>query len=109
MIYVVEPGAAWALYRRCTVLAADLRDSEGPGPLLFDGASDLAQRYAAVRRELLRFGVVVPAAADPWPDPRGWLSDRTMAAALGGALRRLEALLAPPGAPTMAPYGTLCC
>ena len=85
MISGVSEQAAWQLYRRAAVLWQDLRDHEGAGPVLFDDAAALAQRYAAVRRELLLFGIVTPGCADPWPDPRGWLSDRTMAAALGGA------------------------
>lgn len=105
----VDQRRAWSLYRRVAALWDELRDGEALGPVLFDAAADLTRRYDALRRELLWFGIVVPRCADPWPDPRGWLSDRTMAAALRGALRRLEALLAPPGMPAMASYGVMCC
>ena len=66
-------------------------------------------RLHPVIRELLMFGLIVPAAADPWPDPRGWLSDSTMAIALHRAMRRMELTLAPPEAVAFQTYGALCC
>lgn len=108
MIYV-DQRRMWSLYRRSAVLLADLRDGEHIRPVLFDDGAEIVQRYSGLRRELLMFGLIVPAAADPWPDPRGWLSDSTMAIALHRAMRRMELTLAPPEAVAFAPRGVLCC
>lgn len=108
MIYV-DPSLLWGLYRRSAVLLADLRDGEDLRPMLFHDGADVVQRYDGLRMDLLRFGLVIPACADPWPDARGWISDSTMALALHGVMRRMELTLAPPEAVAMPPCGWLCC